>query len=423
MDRTLALMLVFFGGGTGCLLRYLTAPDPNDPFMLANIVACLVIGVLYALTRYKVFTNLYWQSFVTMGLLGGLSTFTPLTTYAIVQSEPIFIMSFLWFIAYLAAFFGISLIGYIPAALYCSKVLKMQPVPSIAAVMRSNKKKRSKRLERKEQELKSKQYAGMLKELMVAKEMLAQLKEQTATLGELAKRNPQAAREYAKAKSKVAELQKTLQIQQSRLTQLDPLKGLAPDGLESAPGFADEKQNKKERDALKQAGKALKRLNKEEEAEAQAKAKAEAENAPSISKERAEEAAYFGEFGSLEYTMEQKVDPEMDSEETKAEASVRAEIKAAVKEQREEDEAEAAKAKAEAEAKAESDAKAAQSAADTEQAAAKAKAKPASKAAGQAQANGKSKSKPAQGKGNSQQSSSSKYPAKPKGQGKSKRKR
>lgn len=240
MDRLLALMLVFFGGGAGCLIRYLTSPDPGFPFMPANVAACLIIGSLYALTRYKVFTNPYVQSFVTVGFLGGLSTFTPLATYAIVQSEPTFIKSFLWFIVYMAAFFVIAVIAYAPTAMYCRKVLKLQPVPSIAAVVRQHQKNQiSKEEQRKMQEAAALQYTSMLKELLVAKDMLAKLKEQTATLGRLALVNPQAAKEYVAAKAKLDALQATLQQQQELLSKLDPMQGLAPKDLEPAPGYKE----------------------------------------------------------------------------------------------------------------------------------------------------------------------------------------
>lgn len=277
MDRTLALMLVFFGGGLGCLIRYITAPDPSNPFMVANILACLVIGVIYALTRHKVFTNVYIQSFVTVGILGGLSTFTPLATYAIIQAESTFILSFLLFIGYLAVFLAISLVGYIPTALYCQRVMHLQPVPSIVAVVRNRKSYFAKRREEKLKEVSSQQYASMIKELSLAKEMLEKLKSQTEALGELAKRSPQAAREYAKAKTKIIELQKTLQIQQARISQIDPLKGQAPDGLPPAPGFTDAEQSALERKQARQAAQAIVK-SKEAEAQAQAEAKVSTEN-------------------------------------------------------------------------------------------------------------------------------------------------
>lgn len=240
MDRILALMLVFFGGGAGCLTRYLTSPDPGYPFMPANIAACLIIGSLYALTRYKVFTNPYVQSFVTVGFLGGLSTFTPLATYAIVQSEPTFIKSFLWFIVYLGAFFVIAVIAYAPTALYCRKVLHLQPVPSISAVIRQHRRNQTEQAERqKMQEAATLQYTSMLKELLLAKDMLAKLKDQTATLGRLALVNPQAAKEYAAAKAKLTELESTLKQQQELLAKLDPMQGLAPKDLEPAPGYKE----------------------------------------------------------------------------------------------------------------------------------------------------------------------------------------
>lgn len=246
MDRMLALMLVFFGGGAGCLTRYLTSPDPQNPFMPANLASCLIIGSLYALSRYKVITNPYVQSFVTVGFLGGLSTFTPLATYAIVESEPLFIKSFLLFTLYLAAFFSIALISYIPTALYCRKVLHLQAVPSIAAVVRQHHRRMQEREQKQQEEIDAMQYANMLKELLQAKDMLAQLREQTEIIGRLAKTNPNAAAEYAKAKEKLKELETTLQQQQERLAKIDPMQGKAPKDLKPAPGYKEPQAQKDE---------------------------------------------------------------------------------------------------------------------------------------------------------------------------------
>lgn len=245
MDRTLSLMLVFFGGGFGCLTRYLTTPDPSFPFTFANITACLVIGALYALTRYKVFTNPYAQSFISVGFLGGLSTFTPLATYAIASAEPTFLLSFVWFTVYLAGFFVLSLIGYIPAALYCKKVLKLQALPSLAAVVRTHQSKLQQDQQQQDCEQQAMQYAALLKELLELKDLFNTLKQQVAVLGELAKTNPQAAEEYQKAKAQLLQLQSVLQEQQALLANIDPMQGQAPAGLQPAPSFVESMQKPK----------------------------------------------------------------------------------------------------------------------------------------------------------------------------------
>lgn len=273
MDRTLSLMLAFFGGGIGCLIRYLTTPDPGYPFMPANIAACLLIGIVYGLTRYKVFTNPYAQSFVTIGLLGGLSTFTPLATYALVQSETNILLSFLWFTGYLLIFFAISVVGYWCTATYCKKVLHLQAIPSIAALIRSHHQQAAAQSAKADQEQYAKIYAEMLKELLVAKDMLAKLKEQVDILARFAATNPQAAKEYEKAHAEYLKMQALLQEKQDYLAQLDPFQNTAPKDLTPAPGF--KKTNNS--DAV-EAKYAEAKLEQKEKLEAQTEQKAATES-------------------------------------------------------------------------------------------------------------------------------------------------
>lgn len=139
MDRMLCLMLVFFGGGIGCVTRYLLDQGYPHPFTPANILSCFAIGVCYALTRYRVLTNIYYQSFITIGLLGGLSTFTPLAMFALNQSnDTSFYLSFPILLACIFGFFIIATISYNLTAWYLVKVKKIQPLPSIAATIRAH---------------------------------------------------------------------------------------------------------------------------------------------------------------------------------------------------------------------------------------------------------------------------------------------
>ena len=92
MDRILCFMFVFFGGGTGCLIRLLVDGTSTQAFSPSNVAACILIGVTYGTARYGIATNKFWLSFFNVGFLGGLSTFTPLAIYALgSQQENIFL--------------------------------------------------------------------------------------------------------------------------------------------------------------------------------------------------------------------------------------------------------------------------------------------------------------------------------------------
>ena len=84
MDRALTLMVVFFGGGIGCVLRLLIDGNTTSPFTITNVCACLLMGMSYSLICYRVWlTNKFVISFVNVGFLGGLSTITPLAIYVL----------------------------------------------------------------------------------------------------------------------------------------------------------------------------------------------------------------------------------------------------------------------------------------------------------------------------------------------------
>ena len=92
MDRILCFMFVFFGGGTGCLIRLLVDGTSTQAFSPSNVAACILIGVTYGTARYGIATNKFWLSFFNVGFLGGLSTFTPLAIYSLSsQQENIFL--------------------------------------------------------------------------------------------------------------------------------------------------------------------------------------------------------------------------------------------------------------------------------------------------------------------------------------------
>lgn len=115
MDRALSLMLVFFGGGIGCVLRLLLDGNTSHPFTIANTCSCLLMGVSYSLICYRVLlVNKFVISFVNVGFLGGFSTITPLAVYALhTDLVSNWFMALLLLIGMLIFFVVVSVIGYI----------------------------------------------------------------------------------------------------------------------------------------------------------------------------------------------------------------------------------------------------------------------------------------------------------------------
>lgn len=132
MDRPLCLMLIFFGGGLGSLIRVYISPDSTEPFMWANIIACILAGHGFALTRYKVIKNEFLIAFYSIGFLGGLSTFTPLVMNSIKRSESMHgLLSIVYLFIDIIAYTIISGIIYYITTIYLKKVKKLTPPPNI----------------------------------------------------------------------------------------------------------------------------------------------------------------------------------------------------------------------------------------------------------------------------------------------------
>lgn len=76
--------LVFLGGGLGSLSRFgigkITAlfTDSKFPFgtMLANMLACIILGVALYYLKDKIENNHFIKYFVVIGFCGGFSTFS-----------------------------------------------------------------------------------------------------------------------------------------------------------------------------------------------------------------------------------------------------------------------------------------------------------------------------------------------------------
>jgi CrcB protein len=78
------LLLVAVGGGIGAVARYLVSGwaaehiGSNFPYgtLIVNVVGCLIIGLFMTLTTEKYLVSPHWRLLVTVGFLGGLTTFS-----------------------------------------------------------------------------------------------------------------------------------------------------------------------------------------------------------------------------------------------------------------------------------------------------------------------------------------------------------
>lgn len=77
-------LIVFFGGGMGAVLRFLLSgwiplwAGTRFPWgiLLINVLGCLAIGLLSAIGEYRVNLDPELRIFLTIGLLGGFTTFS-----------------------------------------------------------------------------------------------------------------------------------------------------------------------------------------------------------------------------------------------------------------------------------------------------------------------------------------------------------
>jgi len=92
---------IFLGGGFGALSRYLIIDQINKlgtnsfPYgtMLVNILGALVIGSIYYLLISKVIINEQLKVFITIGFLGGFTTFSSfnLDFFKLIESGNMFL--------------------------------------------------------------------------------------------------------------------------------------------------------------------------------------------------------------------------------------------------------------------------------------------------------------------------------------------
>lgn len=78
------ILLVGLGGGIGAITRYLVSVWAAQKYgsefpygtLLVNLAGCLIIGLFMQLVTDRIIVNPYWRMLVTVGFLGGLTTFS-----------------------------------------------------------------------------------------------------------------------------------------------------------------------------------------------------------------------------------------------------------------------------------------------------------------------------------------------------------
>lgn len=134
MDKAFTYMLIFFGGGLGCLSRFFIDGLDLNPFSTANVLACALMGVCYAMFNYQVFTDhKFVHCFINMGFLGGLSTFTPLAVFSLVTTDHNILMAIVTIFALLAAYCAVTIVAYCATANFLIRVMKKHRRMSLLA--------------------------------------------------------------------------------------------------------------------------------------------------------------------------------------------------------------------------------------------------------------------------------------------------
>ena len=78
------VLMVAVGGGIGATTRYLVSTwaaekfGTNFPYgtLIVNVVGCFIIGLFMTLVTERFIVSPYWRLFVTVGFVGGLTTFS-----------------------------------------------------------------------------------------------------------------------------------------------------------------------------------------------------------------------------------------------------------------------------------------------------------------------------------------------------------
>lgn len=78
------IILVAVGGGIGAATRYLISSWATErlgaafPYgtLIVNVAGCFIIGLFMTMATERLIVSPYWRLFITVGFLGGLTTFS-----------------------------------------------------------------------------------------------------------------------------------------------------------------------------------------------------------------------------------------------------------------------------------------------------------------------------------------------------------
>lgn len=84
MAHILKLLAVAVGGSIGATTRYLISTWAAQKFgvdfpygtLIVNVIGCFIIGAFMTATTERFIVNPYWRLIVTVGFVGGLTTFS-----------------------------------------------------------------------------------------------------------------------------------------------------------------------------------------------------------------------------------------------------------------------------------------------------------------------------------------------------------
>ncbi len=80
----LKILAVAVGGSIGATTRYLVSNWAAERFgasfpygtLIVNVVGCFIIGAFMTITTERLIVNPYWRLLITVGFVGGLTTFS-----------------------------------------------------------------------------------------------------------------------------------------------------------------------------------------------------------------------------------------------------------------------------------------------------------------------------------------------------------
>jgi CrcB protein len=80
----LNILMVALGGGVGAVSRYLISTwaagkyGSGFPYgtLIVNVAGCFIIGAFMTLTTERIIVSPYWRLLITVGFVGGLTTFS-----------------------------------------------------------------------------------------------------------------------------------------------------------------------------------------------------------------------------------------------------------------------------------------------------------------------------------------------------------